>query len=53
MSFRPDLELLLAIAGAAALLVTATLAGLLPAAGPRRPGARHPENLNARIRAWG
>ena len=53
MSFRVDPELLLAIAGVAALLVTATLAGLLLKLRARDERARATlENLNARIRAW-
>lgn len=53
MSFRVDPELLLAIAGVAALLVTATLAGLLLKLRARDDRARATlENLNARIRAW-
>lgn len=53
MSFRVDPELLLAIAGVAALLVTAPLAGLLLKLRARDDRARATvENLNARIRAW-
>ena len=53
MNFRVDPELLLAIAGVAALLVTATLAGLLLKLRARDDRARATlENLNARIRAW-
>ncbi len=53
MRFRLDPELLLAIAGVAALLVTATLAGLLLKLRARDNRARSTiENLNARIRAW-
>ncbi len=53
MRFRLDPELLLAIAGVAALLVTATIVGLLLKLRARDEKSRATvANLNARIRAW-
>jgi len=53
MRFRVDPELFLAIAGVAALLVAATIVGLLLKLRARDDRSRSTiENLNARIRAW-
>jgi len=53
MRFRLDPELLWAIAGVAALLLTATIIGLLLKLRARDDKSRATiENLNARIRAW-